>query len=233
LSRPNCGQVLANVFDIYANTALTSISFHVSSQSVAGAEVTVELYEEIAGADPIFLYASNLYELQPSDIGNWVTIPLSATFLAGTSSLAGVHGVQHPTDTVGISTNGNDHAVGYIQDNGCDIGSGGFGYWYSASARLIRMNFGSAPWTFPVTINDVKPSQFNVYPNPTNGMFTIELDGNVKYDVTVNNVLGQTVYTTSTTAMKTTIDLSSFEKGIYTIELKNNTSTYTEKVIVE
>jgi hypothetical protein len=72
-----------------------------------------------------------------------------------------------------------------------------------------------------------------VYPNPTNGVFTIELNGNAKYDVTVNNVLGQTVYTTSTTAMKTTIDLSGFEKGIYTIELKNNTSTYTEKVIVE
>jgi hypothetical protein len=33
--------------------------------------------------------------------------------------------------------------------------------------------------------------------------------------------------------MNTTIDLSSFEKGIYTIELKNNNTTYTEKVIVE
>jgi hypothetical protein len=72
-----------------------------------------------------------------------------------------------------------------------------------------------------------------VYPNPTNGVFTIELDDNGKYDVTVNNVLGQTVYATSTTSMKTTIDLSSFEKGIYTIELKNNSATYTEKVIVE
>jgi hypothetical protein len=64
-------------------------------------------------------------------------------------------------------------------------------------------------------------------------VFTIELDGNAKYDVTVNNVLGQTVYATSITTMNTTIDLSGFEKGIYTIELKNNTSTYTEKVIVE
>jgi hypothetical protein len=33
--------------------------------------------------------------------------------------------------------------------------------------------------------------------------------------------------------MNTTIDLSSFEKGIYTIELKNSKTTYTEKVIVE
>ena len=47
------------------------------------------------------------------------------------------------------------------------------------------------------------------------------------------NVLGQTVYATSTTAMNIIIDLSSFEKGSYTVKLKNNTSTYTEKVIIE
>jgi len=33
--------------------------------------------------------------------------------------------------------------------------------------------------------------------------------------------------------MNTTIDLSNFGKGVYTVELKNNSSTYVEKVIVE
>ena len=103
-------------------------------------------------------------------------------------------------------------------------------WYYITSCPMVRMNFD--PGAINV-VNDVKNSQFNVYPNPTNGVFTIELDGNVKYDVTVNNVLGQTVYATSITTMNTTIDLSSFEKGIYTIELKNNSGTYTEKVIVE
>jgi hypothetical protein len=45
-------------------------------------------------------------------------------------------------------------------------------------------------------ITDVKQSIFNVYPNPSNGVFTIELDATAKYDVTITNVLGQTVYTT-------------------------------------
>ena len=59
-------------------------------------------------------------------------------------------------------------------------------------------------------------------------------DYNAEYaNVTVNNILGQTVYATLTTTIHTIIDLSSFEKGIYTIELRNNKSTYTEKVIVE
>ena len=98
--------------------------------------------------------------------------------------------------------------------------------------KIKNLNF-LAIATWCKWLNVVKPSQFNVYPNPTNGVVTVELDDNVKYDVTVNNVLGQTVYTSSTTAMNTIIDLSSFEKGIYTIELKNSNTTYAEKVIVE
>jgi len=141
--------------------------------------------------------------------------------------------VIHPTDTVGISTSSNDNAVSYIQDNGCDIGTGGLAYWYGGSDYLIRMNFGPAPWVISTAINDVKNSKFNVYPNPTNGVFTIQLDGNVKYDVAVNNLLGQTVYSTTTNGMNTSIDLSNFDKGIYTVELKNNLSTVTEKVIIE
>jgi hypothetical protein len=64
-------------------------------------------------------------------------------------------------------------------------------------------------------------------------VFNIVLDATSKYDVTVNNVLGQTVYTTSTNAMATTIDLSNFDKGVYTVELRSKDATYTEKVIVE
>ena len=231
LSRTLCGQVLANVFDIFTDVSMTSISFHVSANSIPGATVSVELYEEDATADPIFLGESDFYDLQPSDIDNWVTLPLSSPLTAGTSYLAAVRGQVHPTDTVGISISSNDHAVSYIQDNGCDIGTGGDGYWYGGSDYLIRMNFGPAPWS--TAINDVKDLQFNVYPNPSNGEFVIALDANAKYDVTVINVLGQAVYATSINTMETIIDLSNFDKGVYTVELKNNNATYTEKVIVE
>jgi hypothetical protein len=233
LSRTLCGQVLANVFDIFTDVSMTSISFHVSDNSIAGASVSVELYEDDATSDPILLDGSDSYNLQPSDIGNWVTLPLSSPLTAGTSYLAAVRGEVHPTDTVGISISSNDNAVSYIQDNGCDIGTGGFGYWYGGSDYLIRMNFGPAPWVLGTAINDIKNSQFNIYPNPTNGLFTIELDGNSKYVVSVRNVLGQIVFSTTTNGMNTNVDLSTFDKGIYTVELKDNNAIYTEKVIVE
>jgi len=233
LARPLCGQVLANVFDIFAAASMTSISFHVSAQSIAGANVSVELYEEDAASDPIFLDGSDSYELKASDIGSWVTLPLSSPLSAGASYLAAVRGEASPFDTVGISISGNDNTVSYIQDNGCDIGTGGFAYWYGGSGYLIRMNFGDNPWTMGTAINDINNSIFNVFPNPSNGVFAIELAETAKYDVTINNVLGQTVYSTTTNGMNTTIDLSSFDKGIYTVELKNKNAIYTEKVIVE
>ena len=218
LSRPSCGQVLANAFDIYANATLTSISFHVSSQSVAGGDVTVQLYETDG---QIFLEESDSYTLQQSDIGNWVTIPLLSPYplFAGTSYLAGVLGTQHPTDTVGISSSGNGHTSGYIQDNGCDIGSSGFGAWYTSDARLIRMNFGTVSAVNDIILN----SGFVVYPNPSNGVFTIDNQNNETYDVVVTDIVGKVVYNSVITNLTNkSIDLSKVEAGVYSIEFKND-----------
>ena len=65
------------------------------------------------------------------------------------------------------------------------------------------------------------------------GVFVIELEENSKYDVTVIDILGKTVYTSSINNMNTTIDLSGFDKGVYTVELRDENSKYTEKLIVE
>ena len=51
--------------------------------------------------------------------------------------------------------------------------------------------------------------------------------------MTVYNVLGQTVLSAFTNTIITTIDLSSFDKGVYTVELKDEHAIYIEKIIVE
>ena len=140
--------------------------------------VSVELYEDDAASDPILLDASDLYELKPSDIGNWVTIPLSSTLSAGVSYLAAVRGEASPFDTVGISISSNDNAVSYIQDNGCNICANPpctFGYWYSISdPLLIRLNLCEFP--LPSSINDnIFDEKFSVHPNPSKGIFNIDL----------------------------------------------------------
>jgi len=241
LGKPCGGQVLGNVFDIYAVDTVTSISFHVNTSSAFGHDVKVELYDiDDAAFDPILLGESDDYQLQASDIDSWVTLKLLNPFpvTAGTAYLAAVKGSISLQDTTLISSSSNENSSSWIQDN-CDATDPASthvaGDWrgIGADGLLIRMNLGNVFVASPSGINNIKQSQFNLYPNPTDGIFVIELDENSKYDLTVNNVLGQIVYSASINEMKTTIDLSAFDKGVYTVELKDENKIYTEKLIVE
>jgi hypothetical protein len=80
---------------------------------------------------------------------------------------------------------------------------------------------------------------FEVYPNPTSGIINIEYalesEGNV--DLTLTNVLGQTVFATSLGNMSKlttkTLDLRGFEKGVYNIKLSGQNGEVMKKVILE
>ena len=229
LGRTCGGQVLANVFDIYENTQLTSISFHVSASSVVGAKVAVEVYE----ADgQIYLEESDEYTLQAQDIDSWVTVPLLSPYplFAGTGYMAAVRGTQHPTDTSLISATSNVNTSSYIQDNGCDIGTQGFGYWYTASDALaIRMNFGNVS-----SVNQELSSRLNIYPNPSNGIFTVENNNQKDINYSIRNVLGQINFRGEiNTASNSKVDLSHLNSGIYTIEFDSEYQLFNQKLIIK
>ena len=99
---------------------------------------------------------------------------------------------------------------------------------------MIRMSFDPAA----LSVDNVISGEFNVYPNPTNGVFTVELN-NIKaddYKISVTNVLGQEIYASTkeiSTLISEKIDLSDLRKGVYMLEVSNSESTITEKIIVE
>ena len=223
LGRSCGGQVLANAFDIYENTTLTSISFHVNDNSVPGAELNVELYETDG---QIYLEESDSYVLTAADIDSWVTLPLLNPYplFAGTSYMAAVRGRQHPLDTSLISSTTNPNTSRYLQDN-C-----GAGTWYTVSkALLIRMNFGTVNST-----NEELKLNYNIYPNPSDGKFTIDNLTNDTYDLMVNNIYGQQVLLEKQiNNVKKEIDLNFLSKGIYIIEIKNDNNNFTHKLLLE
>ena len=108
-----------------------------------------------------------------------------------------------------------------------------FTFWHTAEYFSANNQWRTQVASFSLSSGFAQDVGVNNIINPTNGIFTIELEANKKYDVTVNNAIGQTVILTTIRGMNTTIDLSNFGKGVYTVELKNNSSTYVEKVIVE
>ena len=110
--------------------------------------------------------------------------------------------------------------------------SQGLATWYTiAEIPMLRMSFD--PANAATSVNDIKQSIFNIYPNPTNGLFTIDLDNTNVYDIKISNVLGQLVLNTKSDGLSTVIDLSSLDKGIYTVDLISDGQTYSDKIIIE
>ena len=232
------GMVLGTSLDIYANETVYALQVHIDEESVIGTSLFVALYENDASGDPVYLTQSDDYTLTANDLDNWITVPFDGgqDVFAGTSYLATVGGYANPVDTFQVSVSGNSQgATCWIQDNGCNLGSGAFGDWYWISdIPMIRMSFDPAS----LDVDNVIAGEFNIFPNPNNGVFTVELN-NVKaddYKITVTNILGETVYTSSkeiTTLTSERIDLSDLSKGIYMLEVSNSESTISEKIIIE
>ena len=86
-------------------------------------------------------------------------------------------------------------------------------------------------------IDNFSSSEFNIYPNPTTGIVNIEFT-NISEDIKVKlfNVLGEIVSeniemkTKNKTTLK--IDLSTFAKGIYFVELESEKSIVNQKLIL-
>lgn len=72
----------------------------------------------------------------------------------------------------------------------------------------------------------------NIYPNPTNGEFTLEFN-NVEDVVSIKiiDLLGRTILTKTVNSNIETIDLSNEENGVYLVEITTPTDTQIEKVI--
>ncbi|MGY8950429.1 MAG: T9SS type A sorting domain-containing protein, partial [Flavobacteriales bacterium] len=224
-------------YEMYADELLIGLRAYISDRSHVGAEVKAVLYElDSTATEPIFLAESDNYILTAQDLGNWVDIPFDGgvDLYSGWAYEFGIAGFVHPTDSAYVGTSGmslynGEHSL--FDELGLSTQSAGTPTWYYITATpMVRMNFdpGSAN-----AISDMNQTIFTTYPNPTNGIFTIKLGEVANYDVTVNNVLGQTVFSNTTKGMNTIIDLSSFDKGIYTVELKDENAIYTEKIIVE
>jgi hypothetical protein len=78
-------------------------------------------------------------------------------------------------------------------------------------------------------------NEISVYPNPSNGIFTVSSANNTgKLDVAVVNMLGQTVKSENSKDPKSVvIDMSTFSKGVYYLKIQMNDGSKLVKVILD
>jgi hypothetical protein len=85
-----------------------------------------------------------------------------------------------------------------------------------------------------VGFNQLDGQSVAMFPNPTSQELTIRIEGNS--DLVRVNLLdmnGRVVYSTATSNMLSSIDVSTFENGVYLVELISNEMRMTQRVVVQ
>ena len=235
----DCGGLqLLNIFDIYNNEQVSSASAHIADYSRPGTPVYAVLYEVDTTQSPwalIQLAQSDDYSFQSQDIDNWINLAFKPAYsiFPGPHAIA-IGGYAHPLDTFGVSTSGDAEVLmSRIQDNGCNLGTQAFGYWYYISnTPMIRMNFGS---TWPSTVSLEKYKNLRIFPNPAQNSLNIELLDPISEEIVLEifDIAGKLVLNERIENCQIkTIDVSHMDKGNYMLSLKNkNYSTKTKITI--
>ena len=236
LGRSCGGMIVGSYFDVYDTDDLASLSVYMKDNSVPGALIYAMIYEIDASNDKIYLAQSDDYAITANDLNNWTTISFDDEFsLVPGTYMAAIGSYASPIDTSVIAMAQYTYPTTcYIQKNGCLTGTQSFGSWYWLSrAPMIRMNF--------AVVSSIEENIFegkiSVYPNPTNGILNLDMMGVTpsEYQIKITNILGEIIYVSSENISgiyNDVIDLSSFSKGTYVIQIKNKESVFTDKIVI-
>jgi hypothetical protein len=123
-------------------------------------------------------------------------------------------GVTTKTLTINIVTSAmNNYQYRCVRNGGSCVDT-------SDAAKLVINTTG---------ISSLTKDVFTVYPNPTNSTVTVTNNNNIT-KVEITNVIGQKLLSESYNSNKVTVDISSFEKGVYFIRVNDS---YIQKLIKE
>ncbi len=98
--------------------------------------------------------------------------------------------------------------------------------WYYVDDVIVSPDSNYADSIMGIAQLKVNSEELTVFPNPSNGVFTVELKTNSeKLKVEVYSILGQPIYKAPLTAETTQLNLSTEPKGIYLYRVVTNAGT--------
>jgi hypothetical protein len=220
---------VGNIFDIVATADLTAINVVVNAAAEAGAQMYVKLYSiDPATGDFIYVDESDPYTLTTANLGQSVSLALingGATLNAGESYLvvAGSLGDGGASNDLVVGTAGVSgvQTSFYLDEAGT--------WFYTTSTPMVRMNFDPS-----ASINEVANAfGLNVYPNPASDVINVTLNKEVSATITVLDVTGKVVKTSTINGTTTSINTTGLSNGVYYVNITDGTSVSTEKVVIK
>ncbi len=102
---------------------------------------------------------------------------------------------------------------------------------YVGTCGITRRGYTNAEVPDPVTVESIKPG-FNVYPNPSNGSFTVTVDaGNAAQSLRIFNASGQMIKQMNIGQEHST-KITINEPGVYMVQLVGDKKIISKKVVV-
>ena len=104
--------------------------------------------------------------------------------------------------------------------------------YFDFNAPIVTNTTYNSILDIATSIAEGKESIASVYPNPTNGLFTIELSIKEKQNLQLFDMAGHVVLSQTIENGKATIDANYLVAGIYNISIKGNNSVTNQKLVV-
>lgn len=225
---------LCNQFDVYANANLMGIDAFIDATASTGSIVYVNI-RDISTAALDVLDQSNDYTLLAGDKNKFITVKFQQPYAltANTSYLAciGSYGGVGTTDLVV----GN---AGYSQDQTTFLYDGGAAaeWYFTNSTVMVRMNFDPSLGVEETSNDFITLS--NVYPNPSTGVTSVDFSLTNASDVSIQivDLTGKEVFVANYGSLlggvnTVSFDATSFEAGIYYVNVLTNGTQVTKKLI--
>lgn len=93
----------------------------------------------------------------------------------------------------------------------------------------------AADVTAATAIKNIKANDFNIYPNPSNGIFTVNFDKAGKAEIKMFDVLGKVVYTKKleSTSNAVTVNVNELPNGVYFLQIQTVEGMNTQRIVIE
>ena len=105
----------------------------------------------------------------------------------------------------------------------------GYNYYRIKQVYLNQQVFYS--WTRVVEL--IQEQGLWVYPNPNQGVLTIDFEHKGTYQIEVFDAIGQRVFQTEFSGNNNIINLETQATGIYTIKVSTNNNSYYSRLVIE
>ena len=160
-----------------------------------------------------------------------ITLPnTSITFLAGHKIRVDVTSSNYPRFNRNMNTDGTMYP-----GNNMDILVNPLVATNSVYVNNVNTSFVTLPLVgFTMGINDLnEDNRIKVYPNPARETVTIEVQSLKVESIKIINLLGETVYQSKTNSSSTSIDISHFAKGVYTVCVISENGNVFKKLVIQ